>query len=114
MKKIRMVRNDTKPDLIFTVLYAEGDYEDTAYDLTNCTVNFYLIKTGETSLKNTGHTQCTITDAGNGECKYEWGSGDLDEEGTYKGELEITFPDTTKQTIYEESNIHVRADYDDA
>jgi Rib/alpha/Esp surface antigen-like repeat protein len=114
MVKIKMVKNDTKPDLIFTVLYAEGDNEGTAFNLTNCTVNFYLLKTGDTTLKNTGHTACTVTDAVNGEGKYEWDSGDLDEVGTYRGEIEVTYPDATKQTVYDEINIHVRADYDNA
>lgn len=111
---LKMVRHDTKPDLVFTILYAEGPNKDTAFDLTGCTVHFYLIKSGKTTLKNTGHTECALTDEANGEGKYTWDGADLDEEGHYSGELEITFVDTTVQTIYDEVGFNVRADYNDA
>lgn len=111
---LKMVRNDTKPDLVFTILYAEGPNKDTAFDLSGCTIEFFLRKRGATTLKNTGHTTCSITDAENGLGKYTWDAADLDEEGRYTGELEITFVDTTKQTIYDEAELVVRADYDDA
>ena len=114
MVELKMVRNYTKPDLLFTILYAEGPNKDTAFDLTGCTVHFYLMKTGGTTLKNTGHTTCSLTDEANGEGKYTWAADDLDEKGTYKGELEVIFVDTTKQTIYDPAVFKVRADYDDA
>ena len=111
---LRMVRNDTKPDLVFTILYAAGPNKGSAFDLNGCTINFHLRKRGTTTIKNTGHTLCTITDAENGLGKYTWDSSDMDAAGRYTGELEIEFADTTVQTIFDEAEFIVRADYDNA
>jgi len=111
---LKMVRNDTKPDLVYTILYAEGPNKDGPFDITGCTLEFFLRKRGATTIKNTGHTTTSIVDAEAGLGKYSWASDDLDEEGRYTGELEVTFVDTTKQTIYDEVEFVVRADYDDA
>jgi hypothetical protein len=113
--KLKMVRHDTKPDLVFQILYAEGPNKDEPFDLAGCTVNFHLLENmSDTALKNAGHTECNLTDETNGLGKYTWASDDLDTAGRYHGELQITFVDTTQQTIEDEIPINVRKDYDNA
>lgn len=103
-----LVQNDNKPDLLFTVT----DSDNNAVDLTNCTVDFHFRVAGGDTLKNSGHTTCTITDAGAGECKYEWGNNDLDTVGSYEGELQVTYPTTKVQTVYTLFEFEIREELD--
>lgn len=103
-----LVQNDDKPDLIFTVTDSAGS----AVNLTSSSVDFHFRELGSSALKNTGHTTCTITDAANGICKYEWATGDLDTIGIFEGELQVTYPTTKVQTVYTKFDFEIREELD--
>jgi hypothetical protein len=86
-----LVQNDDKPDLIFTITFTEQ---------------------GTSTLKNAGHTTCTLTDAANGVCKYEWGSGDLDTVGIFEGEVQVTYASSKVQTVYAKFDFEIRDELD--
>jgi len=91
-----LVTGDNKPDMEFTIT---NQQTGAAIPLTGHTVNFYLRKVaGDGSIVNTGHTACTHTDATNGVTKYEWADDDLDDDGDYEGEIEITYSSGKIQT----------------
>jgi hypothetical protein len=102
--KLELVENDNKPSYTFTVT----DEDDVAIDLTGSTVNFYFKKMGAAALKNAGHTACVGVDLPNGIVRYDWANDDLDTPGLYEGELEVTYADTTVQTIIDTWQIRVR------
>lgn len=86
------VQNDDWPPFKFAIKKSDG----TAYNLTSCTVKFPYTLVGTTTVVNTGHTTCSITDAANGKVQYNWDNHspltplDLAKPGIYEGELEIT------------------------
>jgi hypothetical protein len=85
--------------------------DKSAVDLTGTTVNFYFRVVGSGTLKNTGHTLCTITSYIGGICTYTWSATDLDTAGEFEGELEVTYGDTTTQTVYKVFEFHIRAEF---
>jgi len=89
------VQGDNKPSLVITIT----DENEVPIPLAGVTVNFYFREKGKKTVINTGHTECTITDAGNGVCRYDWGNDDLAKTGKYEGEIELTYADTTIQTV---------------
>jgi len=86
------VEDNDWPPYKFAIKKSDG----TAYNLTSCTVKFPYTEKGRTTVINTGHTTCNITDAANGKVQYEWdnhGPGspvDLATVGEMEGEIEIT------------------------
>jgi hypothetical protein len=103
-----LVQNDDKPDLIFTITDSGGS----AVDLSGSTVDFHFTEQGTSTLKNAGHTTCTLTDAANGVCKYEWGSGDLDTVGIFEGEVQVTYASSKVQTVYAKFDFEIRDELD--
>lgn len=103
---IELVRGDTKPSLYFAITDLAGTVEV----LTGCTVNFYFRKLGASALKNTGHTACVIYDAAGGLCRYDWVAADLDTQGQFIGELEVTYSDNGIQTIVDTWTFKIRED----
>jgi hypothetical protein len=103
-----LVQNDDKPDLLFEIVNSAGD----PVPLAGSTVDFHFSETGSGILKNTGHTDCEITDEDGGICKYEWASGDLDTVGFFEGELQVTYPNTKVQTVYAKYDFEVRDELD--
>lgn len=90
---IDMVQIDTSPDVTFNITRGGA-----IVDLDGCSVDF-VIKNKSTNLKtNTGHTDCTITDAAGGECVYSWQTGDIPTESFYECDLRITFPSGKEET----------------
>lgn len=103
MATVKLVQNDTRPALEFSVR-EDGQ----AVDLTGATVKFYM-KDSAGSAKLAG-AACTITDATNGKCQYVWQAGDLDTAGTFTGEVQVTFSDGRIQTGYDTIALVVRAE----
>jgi hypothetical protein len=101
---IKLVQNDTKPALEFTVTR-----EGSAVDLTGATVKFYM-KNSDTGAVKINGVACVLTDATNGLCRYNWLAADTNTVGNYTGELEVTFPDGSIQTGYKTINITIRDD----
>jgi hypothetical protein len=108
-KNIYMTKDDTKPDLFFTVKYVKTGLP---VNITGCTVNFNIKFRGATGLKNSGHTLCTLTDPTNGVCKYTWTAADTDTNAMYTAELQITWVDTTVQTCRPSWNLYIMEDLD--
>jgi len=101
---IKIVRNDTRPPLEFTLTQ-----DGAPVDLTGCTVKFYMKDATTGSVKING-VACTITDATKGKCRYSWTSSDTNTSATYLGEVEVTFPDGKIQTGYKQMSIIMRTD----
>lgn len=101
---IKMVQNDTLPDLEFTI-----KQDGSVVDLTGATVKFYM-KNRDTGTVKINGVACTIVSASAGTCKYVWQSGDTDTVGTYQAEVEVTFSGGTVQTGYESLTIEIRDD----
>ena len=104
MASIKIVQNDTKPILEFTITQ-----EGSPVDLTGATVKFYMKNNDTGSVKING-AACSISDAVNGKCRYVWQSGDTNTVGTYLAEVEVTFPDSSIQTGYKQMVIIIRDD----
>lgn len=96
-EKIKLVRGDTRPQLQVTLT---DESDGSAINITGATVRLRFRAAGETTVLSnfTG----VITDAASGKVVFLWPQGSLDvEPGDYEGEIEVTFPDTTVQTVYE-------------
>ncbi len=85
--------NDTSPKLTVDLEDASG----AAVALNGATARFHMKKYGATSLKI--DASADITDADDGRVEYSWASGDTDTAGTYYGEIEITYGDSTVETF---------------
>lgn len=101
---IKIVQNDTRPPLEFTLTQ-----DGAPVDLTGCTVKFYMKNADTGSVKING-TNCVITDAPKGKCRYNWTGSDTDTVGTYVGEIEVTFADSKIQTGFKQLSIVIRDD----
>ena len=101
---IKIVQNDTRPPLEFTITQ-----DGNSVDLTGATVKFYM-KNADTGAVKISGVACTLTDATKGKCRYSWQAADTNTVGTYLGEVEVTFPDSSIQTGYKQMTIVVRDD----
>lgn len=101
-REFKMVKGDTLPSVKVQFLESSNSSDGCAesyLDLTDHTVNFYFKKIGENTVLNQGHTACTIENALAGIARYDWVSGDTDNEGIHYGEFEIIDPDSKRQSI---------------
>ena len=55
---------------------------------------------------------CTVTDGTNGKVATNFPTGTLDTAGTFEGEIEITFGNGGRQTVYDLIKLKVRSDFD--
>ncbi len=105
MALLNLVQGDTNPRVTFTVTY---NNDSTPVDLTGSTPYFVFAKLGNNTyvFKRT----CSIASgmAASGECYYDWQEDDLEDAGTYSGELEIHFPDGEIQTTSTLMSFEVR------
>lgn len=104
MASIKIVRNDTRPPLEFTITQ-----DGAPVDLTGATVKFYMKDATAGTVKISG-ALCAIVDAVKGKCRYNWIAADTNTLGTYLGEVEVTFPDLKIQTGYKQITIVIRSD----
>jgi len=89
----RIKTNDTGPVLSVTLTDANGN----GIGLAGASARFHMKAFGATSLKI--DAPATIIDDVNGVVKYDWLAGDTDTAGTYYGEIEVTYADTTVETF---------------
>ena len=83
--EVDLVQGDSDPILEFTCL----DFDNSPVDLTGAAADLYLKRVNADSHANAS-TACVVTDAVAGKVQYQIQSGDLDDPGTYFGDLVIT------------------------
>lgn len=97
----QVVQNDTAPRLNFTLTQ-----DGSPINLSGAAVLFKFRKQGASA--NVFSRACTITDAANGECYYDWQANDLASVGAHRGEVEVTFSDGKVQTCKDFIRFDVR------
>lgn len=66
----------------------------TAVDISGFqSVEFHLTKPDDTSVSDDTNGAVTVEDSPNGQVKYDFQSGDLDQQGRYEYEWQVTFGD---------------------
>lgn len=105
----RRVTGDTGPPIRDTLVA-----DDTPVDLSGATVKIHLTKPDKTLVTADDSGAVTVESAADGEVKYDFQTGDLDQRGSYNYEWEITFGDGTVQTYPSEDKreIWVRNELD--
>lgn len=96
-EKIKLVRGDTRPQLQLTLT---DETTGEAINLVGATVRLRFRAAGTTTVLSnfTG----AVNDATAGKAVFVWPQGSLDvEPGDYEGEVEVTFSDSTVQTVYD-------------
>lgn len=109
MSTINLVQGDTGPQIKVTVTREDtGD----AVDLRGATVRLKVRKRGASTLTFTLLNINVSDTLEDGVAVFAFSDGDLDiDPGNYQGEVEITFPDSTIETIYEFLDFFVREDF---
>ena len=118
---LKLVAGDTLPELTLTLrdsnAAAAGQTLDTnnsatwaPIDVSGATVRLRLRELGSTTVKST--LTCSITDASAGKVATDFPAGTLVAEGTFEGEIEITFASGGIQTVYDLLKLQVRSDFD--
>ena len=108
-EKIRLVQGDTRPNLVTTLT---DSTTGAAINITGATVRLKFRAVGATTLRTT--LTGTVTDGANGAVVFYWSDDptSLDgDPGDYEGEIEITFADTTVQTVYDLLKFKLRQDF---
>lgn len=96
-ESIKLVRGDTRPQVKVTLT---DDTTGLAIDITGATVRLRFRAAGSDLVLST-IVGAVINGLG-GVAVFQWPVGSLDvEAGAYEGEIEVTFSDTTVQTVYE-------------
>lgn len=107
--KIKLVKDDTRPALVCTIT---DDVTGVAVDITGCTVVLKFRALGSSTLQAT--VPGAVTNGPAGQVVFYPASAPTmlqGDAGDYEGEIEITFPDTTVQTVYDVLKFKVRADF---
>jgi hypothetical protein len=86
-------QNDTTPSLRAALKNGDGD----AVDLTNATCRFHMREIGKTAI--TVDSAAQIVTEATGIVQYNWVAADTDTVGSYQGEFEVTYPDSTIETF---------------
>jgi len=85
-------------------LNEDGTYSDAV--LTGATLTFSMRKRGKTT-RTVDAQGMTVESATGGLAYYTFVAGDVDETGTFDGEIVVTYSDTTTETFPEEGFITV-------
>lgn len=107
--KIKLVQGDTRPALVCTLT---DDTTNAAINITGCTVVLKFRALGATTLQAT--VIGVVTDGPAGQVVFYPASDPAMLEGTpgdYEGEVEITFADGQRQTVYDTLKFKVREDF---
>jgi hypothetical protein len=108
-EKIRLVQGDTRPSLVTTLTDSTtGD----AINITGATVRLKFRAAGATTLQAT--IVGTVTDGAAGTVVFDWSDEPTSLDGApgdYEGEIEITFADSTIQTVYDLLKFKLRQDF---
>lgn len=106
-EKIKLVQGDTRPQVKVNLT---DDTTGAYIDLQGAVVRLKFRAAGDTTILS--NFQGVITDTLTGEVVFPWPQGSLDvPAGQYEGEIEITFSDTTVQTVYEPIKFLVREQF---
>jgi hypothetical protein len=108
-EKIKLVQGDTKPAIVCRLT---DDTTGLPLSITGATVRLKFRATGATTL--TATVTGTVTDGANGEVVFYPASAPAmlqGDPGDYEGEIEITFADTTVQTVYDLLKFKLREDF---
>lgn len=105
-----LVKDDNAPQVKATITRED---DGSIVDLTGCTVVLKFRKKGSTTtLFTLSGVNNPATNYAKGIVLFSFGATDLDlESGYYEGEIEITYPAGTVETIYELLNFKLRADF---
>lgn len=108
-EKIKLVQGDTRPALIITLT---DETTGNPIGISGSTPVLKFRAVGSTTVLST--ITGVVTDGVNGVVAFYWVSQptSLDvEAGDYEGEIEITFADGQKQTVYDLLKFKVREDF---
>lgn len=121
-EKIKLVKGDTGPTLYLSLT---NEQTGAVIDLTGASLVFRFGPAGDSTIKETlamGLATGIVLEDGSvstappynvagagGRCFIQWSPTALDTEGEFEGEVEITFPDGTIQTVYDIFRLKVRA-----
>ena len=106
-EKIKLVQGDTRPQIQVTLT---DDTTGLPIDITRGTLRMRFRAAGGDTVLST--LIGTITDPVNGVGVFLWPVGTLDvDPGDYEGEVEVTFEDTTVQTVYDLLLFKLRAQF---
>jgi len=108
-EKIKLVQGDTKPALVCNIT---DETTGLPIGLTGATVRLKFRAAGATTL--TATVTGSVTDGPNGQVVFYPASAPemlQGEPGDYEGEIEITFGDSTVQTVYDLLKFKVREDF---
>lgn len=109
-EKIKLVRNDTGPQLKLTLT---DQNTGVPADLLGATVTLRLRASGDSAILVTRTGFLNPDTATQGEVIFTWATGDLDlPAGAYEGEVEVVFADGLRQTVYEVLKFSIREDFD--
>lgn len=104
---IKLVQGDTRPQLRVTLT---DDNTGLAIDISGSTCRMFFREVGESGILDT--LNGVITSGINGQVVFSWNPNTLaGAEGDYEGEVQVTFPDDTIQSIYKPLRFRVRADF---
>lgn len=107
--RIKLVRGDTKPQLRLTLTKEENNQP---INLSGATVTLHFRAAESDTLLFSRPAFINPQYAPSGIAYLDWEEGDLDlDGGNYDGELEIVFPDGSRETIYELLKFKIREDF---
>lgn len=106
-KLIKLVKNDNRPIITLTVALDDGSL----VSLVGATEVIHFRKRGTTTVLST--LSCThVTDGSDGKTYFKFTGAALDvDSGMYEGELEITYGDGDKQSVYDVLRFRVRDEF---
>jgi len=123
--KIRLVQGDTKPALVVSLT---DENSSDPIGINGATVRMYFRALGDTTILATltgtllagkvledgtiNSSSPFDTPGAGGRVQFNWGANDLTQPaGDYEGEIEITYADGNKQTVYDLLKFKLREDF---
>jgi hypothetical protein len=95
-ERIKLVASDNRPFVTLTLTTPDG----APVDLTGASVQVFFRAAGATVL--TATLPCVITNASSGNCYFNFpGTTLVGLSGAYEGEIEVTFANGDKQSVYD-------------
>lgn len=107
--RIRLVRNDTGPQIQLTLL---DDVTGDPINLAGATATLHFRPAGGPGALFSRPLVIPGTTAAAGIALVVWEEGDLDQpEGVYEGEIEVLLQNGVRQTVFEPLQFRLREDY---
>ena len=104
-----LVKDDTAPQVKSTITRSDTG---AVVDMTGATVRMYFRSKGSTSILFTLTAANVGDNFSTGIAIFAFSAGNLDQtDGFYEGEIEITYANSTVETIYDVLNFYVRSDF---